>query len=108
MSDVVSKDAGQDLLALAPLLGAIGDSSRWAILSALSDGQPRMVVELANLLDRSQDSVSKHLKVLKNAGVVVTGQAGMYRIPARFFPEPGKPLLDFGFLTLRLDVKAPA
>ncbi len=98
---------GVPLLPRNAVIKVIGVPSRWAILTLLGDGQPKMVSELAQALNWPLTTVSKQLHVMKAAGVVVKGQAGMYRIPAQFFPQPGKPLVDFGYCVLRLDVREP-
>jgi DNA-binding transcriptional ArsR family regulator len=63
----------------ADMMTALGDPTRQAILDRLSDG-PRPVGELAAELPVSRPAVSQHLKVLKDAGLVVDRQAGTRRI----------------------------
>jgi DNA-binding transcriptional ArsR family regulator len=58
---------------------ALGDSTRRAIFELLVEG-PRAVTELASELPVSRPAVSQHLKVLKEAGLVVGRQAGKHRI----------------------------
>jgi DNA-binding transcriptional ArsR family regulator len=58
---------------------ALGDSTRRAIFERLAD-QPRAVGELASELPVSRPAVSQHLKVLKEAGLVVDRRAGNRRI----------------------------
>jgi DNA-binding transcriptional ArsR family regulator len=63
-------------------LTALGDPTRRAIFDRLADG-PRAVVELANGLPVSRPAVSQHLRVLKEAGLVVVQRAGarhLYRV----------------------------
>ena len=108
MSGDGSGGAVVDPVALKVLLPAIGTLSRWQILKALGDGQPKMVKEIGAETGLGADLVSKHIAILREAGMVVVGQAGMYRIPARFLPQPGVPLVDYGFVTLRLDAVEPA
>ncbi|MGA9284828.1 MAG: metalloregulator ArsR/SmtB family transcription factor [Solirubrobacteraceae bacterium] len=65
---------------------ALAEPNRQAILDLLRDGE-RPVGELVERLDLSQPAVSKHLKVLKDAGMVETrpdAQRRLYRIR----PEP--------------------
>lgn len=62
----------------------LGDASRRQIVAVLAEG-PRAVVELADRLPISRPAVSQHLRVLKDAGVVVDEVAGtrrVYRIDA--------------------------
>jgi DNA-binding transcriptional ArsR family regulator len=63
----------------AELWAAVGDPSRLAILERLAD-RPSAVVELAEVLPISRPAVSQHLKVLKDAGLVVDQRAGNRRI----------------------------
>ncbi len=58
---------------------ALGDPTRRAIFERLVDG-PRAVGELANTLPVSRPAVSQHLKVLKDAGLVVDRPSGKHRI----------------------------
>jgi DNA-binding transcriptional ArsR family regulator len=58
---------------------ALGDPTRRAIFERLAD-RPRPVGELAGDLPVSRPAVSQHLKVLKDAGLVVDRAAGNRRI----------------------------
>ncbi|MFY1577958.1 ArsR/SmtB family transcription factor [Verrucosispora sp. WMMD703] len=58
---------------------ALGDPTRRAIVACLAE-QPRAVGELARELPISRPAVSQHLKVLKEAGLVVDQQAGTRRV----------------------------
>ena len=64
---------------------ALGDPTRRAIFERLAD-RPRPVGELARELPVSRPAVSQHLKVLKQARLVVEQQAGNRRI-YRLDPE---------------------
>ena len=61
------------------MLSALGDPTRQAILDLLLEG-PQPVGELAALLPVSRPAVSQHLKVLKEAGLVVDRQEGTRRV----------------------------
>ena len=61
------------------ILTALGDPTRQAILDLLLEG-PQPVGELAALLPVSRPAVSQHLKVLKEAGLVVDRQVGTRRL----------------------------
>src|SRR5678816_1139271 len=54
---------------LTTVLGAVSHPSRRAILQRLADG-PARVTEIAAPFDMSLNAVSKHLKVLEDAGLV--------------------------------------
>jgi DNA-binding transcriptional ArsR family regulator len=60
-------------------LAALGDPTRRAIFERLAE-EPRAVGELALLLPVSRPAVSQHLKVLKDAGLVLDRPAGTRRI----------------------------
>jgi DNA-binding transcriptional ArsR family regulator len=69
---------------------ALGDPTRRAIVELLVD-RPRAVGELAGELPVSRPAVSQHLKVLKDAGLVVDEPAGTRRI-YRIDPDGLAPL----------------
>jgi DNA-binding transcriptional ArsR family regulator len=60
-------------------LTALGDPTRRAIFERLAE-RPRAVGELAGELPVSRPAVSQHLRVLKNAGLVIDRPDGTRRI----------------------------
>jgi DNA-binding transcriptional ArsR family regulator len=60
-------------------MNALGDPTRRAIFERLADG-PLAVGELARDLPVSRPAVSQHLKVLKEAGLVVDRPDGTRRL----------------------------
>jgi DNA-binding transcriptional ArsR family regulator len=58
---------------------ALGDPTRRAIFERLGDG-PRAVGELADEFPVSRPAVSQHLKVLKDAGLVIDRAQGTRRL----------------------------
>jgi DNA-binding transcriptional ArsR family regulator len=60
-------------------LDALGDATRMAIFQKLSAG-PIAVNELARMVPVSRPAVSQHLKVLKDAGLVMDTKAGTRRL----------------------------
>jgi DNA-binding transcriptional ArsR family regulator len=58
---------------------ALGDPTRRAIFERIAD-RPRAVGELAGELPVSRPAVSQHLKVLKDAGLVIDRPVGTRRI----------------------------
>src|SRR5438876_11903662 len=60
-------------------MAALGDPTRRAIFERLAEG-PSSVGALAADMPVSRPAVSQHLKVLKEAGLVVDRQAGNRRI----------------------------
>jgi DNA-binding transcriptional ArsR family regulator len=57
---------------------ALADPTRRAILARLALGEAS-VAELAAPFDMSQPAISKHLKVLENAGLITRGQDAQRR-----------------------------
>jgi DNA-binding transcriptional ArsR family regulator len=64
---------------------ALGDPTRRAIVACLAE-RPRAVGEIADELPISRPAVSQHLKVLREAGLVVDRAAGTRRV-YRLSPE---------------------
>lgn len=60
-------------------LDALGDANRRAVLRLLAGGG-RSVREIADALPISRPAVSRHLKLLRQAGLVVEEPAGTRRI----------------------------
>ena len=65
---------------------ALANSTRRAILARLADGEAS-VNELAEPFDLSLPAISKHLKVLEHAGLVVRSRRAQYR-PCALDPAP--------------------
>jgi DNA-binding transcriptional ArsR family regulator len=93
---------------LEKLLPALYEPIRWRILSELSSGEPRMVKELAKSLKCSPSLASKHVGVLRRAGLITVGRAGVYLIPPHFIVSAAERHLDFGHCLIRLPEPAAA
>ena len=63
---------------LSTTLAALADPTRRAILARLALGETS-VTELAAPFDMSLPAVSKHLKVLENAGLISRGKEAQWR-----------------------------
>ena len=70
---------------LSQTFAALADPTRRAILARLAQGDAT-VTELAKPFEMSLPGVSKHLKVLQTAGLVVQGRDAQWR-PCRLDPE---------------------
>lgn len=79
--------------ALSQTFSALADPTRRAILARLSTGEAS-VNELAAPFEMSLPAVSKHLKVLEQAGLISRGRDAQYR-PARLQAEPLKDVSDW-------------
>jgi DNA-binding transcriptional ArsR family regulator len=60
---------------LAPVFAALGDDTRWAILTRLGKS-PASASALARELPVSRQAIVKHLEVLRAAGLVEAEQQG--------------------------------
>ena len=72
---------------------ALADPTRRAILARLAAGEAS-VTELAHPFEMSMPAVSKHLKVLERAGLIVRGRERQWR-PARLEAGPLKEVADW-------------
>ena len=84
---------------------ALGNPLRWEMLKLLVKHGPLCASQLATMLKRDFDGVSKHLRVMRAAGVVraVPGEDRrllLFSVPAVNQPEPE--LLDYGMVQLDL------
>jgi DNA-binding transcriptional ArsR family regulator len=71
---------------LSLTFGALADPTRRAILTRLAQGEAT-VNELADPFEMSLPAISRHLKVLERAGLIVRGREAQWR-PSRLQPEP--------------------
>jgi len=69
----------------APVLAALGDETRLALIVKLSSGAPRSISSLAEGSGMSRQAVTKHLRVLEHAGLVRGLRVGRQRL---FEPDP--------------------
>ncbi len=61
---------------LAAVFAALGDSTRLLLVSRLLDGQRRSIAQLSEGLELTRQGVTKHLSVLKRAGIVDRQRVG--------------------------------
>jgi DNA-binding transcriptional ArsR family regulator len=71
---------------LSETFAALANSTRRAILARLADGAAT-VNELAEPFEMTLPAISKHIKVLERAGLVVRGRHAQYR-PCALDPAP--------------------
>lgn len=60
----------------APVFAALSDETRLTLLAKLSDGVPCSIARLGDGLEISRQAITKHLRVLENAGLVRGESAG--------------------------------
>jgi DNA-binding transcriptional ArsR family regulator len=73
--------------------GALADPTRRAILSRLATGEAS-VTDLAKPFDMTLAAISKHLKVLQRAGLVVQSREAQWR-PCRLDARPLKEVANW-------------
>lgn len=78
---------------LSVVFAALADPTRRAILARLIGGEAT-VTELAAPFDMSMPAVSKHLKVLEQAGLITRGRDAQWR-PCRLEAGPLKDAADW-------------
>jgi DNA-binding transcriptional ArsR family regulator len=78
---------------LSATFAALADPTRRAILARLASGETS-VTELAEPFDMSLPAVSKHLKVLERAGLILRGREAQWR-PCRIEPRALKEVDDW-------------
>jgi DNA-binding transcriptional ArsR family regulator len=67
--------AQSNLATLDRTFAALGDAARRSIVLSLADG-PATVREIAAPFEMSRPAISKHLRVLKEAGIVTSEASG--------------------------------
>ena len=78
---------------LSTIFSALADPTRRAILARLSAGEAT-VTDLAAPFSMSLPAISKHLKVLERAGLIVRGRDAQWR-PCRLEPAPLRRVADW-------------
>ncbi len=78
---------------LSTVFAALADPTRRAILARLAEG-PATVTELSAPFAMSGPAVSKHLRVLERAGLIVRGRDAQWR-PCRLEAAPLKEVADW-------------
>jgi DNA-binding transcriptional ArsR family regulator len=78
---------------LSTTFAALADPTRRAILARLAKGEAS-VTELATPFEMSLPAVSKHLKVLEKAGLIVRGRSAQWR-PCRLEAGPLAAVADW-------------
>jgi len=63
---------------LADTFKALADPTRVAIVSRLASGEPCCVCDLTDAFDVSQPTVSHHLRILRDAGLVEAERRGTF------------------------------
>lgn len=85
MTRIRSTSMSPQKLRLAQMLKALGNPVRFQIVEALAERQMCITAQIVELLPLAQSTVSQHLKVLKEAGLIrgeIDGPATCYCLDA--------------------------
>ena len=80
-------------VSLDKVFGALADPSRRRIVEAVREKE-QTVAEISSLFDMSLPAVSKHLKVLDEAGLLLRTRSGKYMM-CRYNPAPCKEAIQW-------------
>ena len=95
--------AAPELIKLKHLARLLNVPARWRILRELAKGEALPVKELAVRARCPAASVSKHMALMKKAGVVVVGYGRLYKLAPGVQPDAEGRRLDLGHCVLKLD-----
>ena len=70
----------------APIFAALGDETRLSLVAKLCGGQPHSISQLTKGSKLTRQAITKHLRVLENAGVVRSARSGR---ESRYEFDPG-------------------
>lgn len=91
----------------AKAFAALGNPLRWSIYQMLADGRAMSASEVAVVVKRDFDGVSKHLRLMRAAGVLASKRGEDRRSELYFIPETirrADGVADLGFCVIRLPV----
>jgi DNA-binding transcriptional ArsR family regulator len=71
----------------APVFAALGDETRLALIAKLCRGQPTSISQLTEGSKLTRQAITKHLRVLENAGIVHSLRKGRESL-FEFDPKP--------------------
>ena len=82
-----SHKPGHTVEELTSVFAALGDPTRLELITRLGDKDPSSIAQLAEGLDQTRQGVTKHLRVLEQAGLVTSRRSGRAKL---FYcvPEP--------------------
>ena len=90
-----ARESRRDVLKTrASVFAALGDETRLAVLAKLCNGLPQSISRLAAGTNLSRQAVTKHLRVLANAGVVRNTRLGRESL-FELEPQPIEEVRDY-------------
>jgi DNA-binding transcriptional ArsR family regulator len=90
-------------ISLETLLTVLGNTTRWNILRELADGTSLLVSELAERTGNDSSVISKHLTLMRKAGIIINPRIRLFEIAPQFLSNPAEKFLDFGYCLLRMN-----
>lgn len=78
----------------AALFAALADETRLSLLTTLATGEPRSIAQLSSGARITRQAITKHLRVLEQAGLVHNARRGRER-RFGFDPAPLRELEDY-------------
>ena len=68
--------SARQALRSAPVFAALGNETRLRLVTRLGDGASQSITELTSGLDLTRQGVTKHLRILEEAGMVTCRREG--------------------------------
>jgi DNA-binding transcriptional ArsR family regulator len=87
MSNKAAEKLNQRAPEAAQVFAALGDPTRLALVSQLCDGSTRSIAQLTEGTKLSRQGITKHLRVLQDAGLVHSEKTGRESLYA-YNPQP--------------------
>jgi DNA-binding transcriptional ArsR family regulator len=79
---------------LAPIFSALGDETRLSIVRQLAGGQARSIAQLTQGSKITRQAVTKHLRILEEAGIVESLRSGRENL-FQFHPQSIDEMRDY-------------
>lgn len=76
---------------------ALGDSHRQQLVMQMFEGKPKTVTELSRHMNIARPTVSHHIKILKEAGLLSEERVGMKRYYRPAFGKYIDPMLELNY-----------
>lgn len=95
----------------AKAFAALGNPLRWRIYQMLADGRAMSASEVAAVVKRDFDGVSKHLRLMRAAGVLASKRGEDRRVELYHIPESirrADGVADLGFCAIRFPASRTA
>jgi DNA-binding transcriptional ArsR family regulator len=89
-----ARNSAAERRACAPIFAALGDETRLALVSKLSEGEPCSIVQLTEGTQLTRQAVTKHLRVLTNARIVRSVRSGRENL-FELDPTPLREVRDY-------------